>query len=181
MALGNALPYGLRDVQLTPLGPDGKTPGTKVDLPVSRTFSFSETESYEELDGDDAPQATHGAGPVVEWSLEGGGISLEAWAVLAGGTVTTTGITPAQIKSYSKHTSDVRPYFKAEGQSISDSGGDFHQRVYRCKADGSLEGEQAYGAFWLSKASGKGYGSLETGSLGSLYDFVQNETITPIA
>jgi hypothetical protein len=181
MPLGNSLPYGLRDVKITPLGADGKTPGTPIDLPVARTFSFSETEDFEELAGDDQKQATHGAGPVVEWSLESGGISLEAYAAIAGGTVTTSGVTPAQVKTYKKKTTDVRPSFKVEGQAISDSGGDLHGIVYRAKADGSLEGEMAQGAFWLSSASGKGYGSLEAASLDELYDFVQNETAVAIS
>lgn len=179
--LGNSLPYGLRDVKLTPLGADGKTPGTAVDLPVARTFSYADTEDFEELAGDDQKVATHGAGPVVEWSLEGGGISLEAYAVMAGGIVTTSGVTPDQVKTYKKSATDQRPQFKAEGQAISDSGGDLHGLVYRCKADGSLEGEMGNGAFWLTSASGKGYGSLEAGSLDDLYDFIQNETVTPIA
>lgn len=180
MTLGNALPYGLRDVRLTPLGADGKTPGTPVDLPVSRTLSFSETEDFEELAGDDTKQATHGAGPTLEWALEAGGISLEAYAVFAGGTVVTSGVTPAQKKTYTKKTSDARPSFKVEGQAISDSGGDLHGIIYRAKADGALEGEMANGAFWLTAASGKGYGSLETGSIDKLYDYVQNETVTAI-
>lgn len=181
MALGKALPYGLRDVKLTPLGADGATPGTSVDLPVSRTLSFSETEDFEELRGDDTVAASHGSGPVVEWDLESGGISLEAYAVMAGGTVATTGVTPAQIKKYTKNIDDARPYFKIEGQSINDNGGDFHCIIYRAKADGSLEGEMGDGSFWLTAASGKGYGSLEAGTLGDVYDFIQNETTTAIA
>lgn len=180
MALGRALPFGLRDVKLTPLGADGATPGTPVDLPVSRTLSFSETEEFEELRGDDTVAASHGSGPIVEWDLESGGISLEAYAVMAGGTVATSGVTPNQVKTYSKEITDARPYFKIEGQSINDNGGDFHCVIYRAKADGSLEGELGDGSFWLTSASGKGYGSLEAGSLDKVYDFVQNETVTAI-
>jgi hypothetical protein len=180
MPLGNALPYGLRDVRLTPLGADGKTPGTPVDLPVARTLSFSETEDFEELVGDDQRQATHGGGPVVEWSLEAGGLSLVAYAVIAGGVALTSGVTPNQKTVYTKLANDARPQFKIEGQAISDSGGDVHGIIYRCKADGSIEGEMGQGAFWLTAASGKGYGSLEAGSLGKMYDFVQNETATAI-
>lgn len=180
MTLGKALPFGLRDVKLTPLGADGATPGTGVDLPVSRTLSFSETEEFEDPRGDDALQASHGSGPVVEWSLEAGGISIEAYAVMAGGTVTSSGTTPAQIKTFSKSQSDGRPYFKIEGQSINDNGGDFHCLIYRAKADGSLEGELGDGAFWLTAASGKGYGSLEATPLGKVYDFIHHETAVAI-
>lgn len=182
MALASkALPFGLRDVKLTPLGADGGTPGTAVDLPVSRTLSFSETEEFEELRGDDTVAASHGSGVIVEWSLEGGGISLEAYAVMAGGTITSSGTTPNIKKTFSKMETDPRPYFKAEGQSINDNGGDFHCLVYRCKADGSLEGELGNGSFWLTSASGKGYGSLESANTGKSYDFVHNETATAIS
>lgn len=182
MALANkALPFGLRDVKVIPLGTDGATPGASVDLPVSRKLTFSDTEDFEELRGDDTVVASHGGGPTVEWELEGGGISLEAYAVMSGGAVSQTGITPNVIKTYRKLTTDARPYFKIEGQSINDNGGDFHCLIYRAKADGSLDGEMADQSFWLTSASGKGYGSLEAGKTDRSYDFVHNETAVTIA
>lgn len=181
MALANrALPFGLRDVKLTPLGAGGDTPGTAVDLPVSRTLSFSEDEDFEDLRGDDTLVASHGSGPTVSWDLESGGISLEAYAVMAGGTVTSSGVSPNAKKTYSKAITDQRPYFKIEGQSINDNGGDFHAVIYRAKATESLEGELSDGSFWLSSASGKGYGSLEAVPIGKVYDFVHNETAVAI-
>lgn len=172
MALANTLPFGLRDVRLFPLNSAGAR-GTGVDLPVSRTFSFKETVSSEQLEGDDIVQAIHDYQPIVEWELESGGISLEAYAVLAGGTVTATGTTPAQVKTYSKLTSNSRPYFEVEGQAISDSGGDMHCVVYRCKADGDLEGSFENGSFMMTKCAGKGLGRTDNAKL---YDFIQNET-----
>lgn len=182
MALATkALPFGLRKVQLTPLGVDGATPGTSVNLPLGRTLSFAESEDYETLRGDDADQASHGGGPTVEWELESGGISLESYAVMAGGTVTSSGVSPAAKKTYSKSITDARPYFKIEGQAINDNGGDFHCLIYRAKADGSLEGELSDQSFWLTSASGKGYGSLEAGNTGKAYDFIHNETaVAPV-
>ena len=176
MALGTTLPFGLRDVKLWPLNADGSR-GTAVDLPVSRTFSFKETVSSEQLVGDDVIQGSHEYNPVVEWELEAGGYSLEAYAVLAGGTITSSGTTPAQVKTYSKKNTDPRPYFEVEGQAISDSGGDMHAVVYRAKCDGDLDGKFENGNFAMTKASGKAYGRL---SDGKLYDFVQNETTAAI-
>lgn len=176
MPLANTLPFGLRDVRLYPLTSAGAR-GTGVDLPVSRTFSFKETVSAEQLIGDDIVQGSHDYNPMVEWELEAGGYSLEAYVVLAGGTVTATGTTPAQVKTFSKKTTDARPYFEVEGQAISDSGGDMHAVVYRCKCDGDLEGKFENGNFALTKASGKGYGRLDNQKL---YDFVQNETAVVI-
>jgi hypothetical protein len=177
MALGSSLPFGLRDVTLWALDATGAriTPG--VDLPASRTFSFKQTVKAEELLGDDVIIAAHDYQPKVEWELEGGGVSLEVYAVLAGGTVTTSGTTPSTKKTYSKKTTDIRPYFEVEGQAISDSGGDMHAIVYRCKCDGDLDGKFENGAFYVTKASGKGYGRIDNQKL---FDFVQNETATAI-
>lgn len=179
MALADySLPFGLRQVKLTPLDDTGALIDEEaVFLPASRTFSFSETEEFEELQGDDRTVASHGAGPVVEWELEGGGISLAVWKVLSGGTITETGVSPAAIRKFTKKTSDSRPYFQVEGRAISDNGGDLVGVVYRCKADGDLEAEMSNGSFLLTNCSGKGYGDVDTESL---YDWVQNETATPL-
>lgn len=180
MTLGNALPYGLRDVKVRSLGTDGATPGTAVDLPAARVFKFSDTEDFTTLRGDDVDQAEHGSGPTVEWELEHGGISMEAYAIMAGGTVSSSGTTPNQVKTYKKLNTDSRPYFKAEGQSINDNGGDTHGIVYRAKATSAIEGTFQDKEFWVTNAKGKGIGSLESGKTGEVYDFVQNETATAI-
>lgn len=174
-----SLPYGLRDVRLRNFTDAAwTTPGTGIDLPFAQTFSFSEAEDFETLRGDDATVTTRGKGPNVDWELDSGGLPLDALKVMAGGTVTTTGVTPNQVKTFRKSTTDVRPYFKAEGQAISDSGGDMHGLVYRCRATDSIDGEFGDGSFWVTKAKGTGLGSFEPGALNALYDFVQNESVT---
>lgn len=175
------LPFGLRDVKLFPISDSG-TVGSGVDLPVAQTFSFSEAEDFEELRGDDVVAATHGSGPTVEWELENGGISFEAYKVMAGGTVAETGVTPNQTKTFTKLATEARPYFHVEGQAISDSGGDVHAQVFRCKADDSLEGEFANGAFFTTSVSGHGFGDTVGASpTNELYIFTQNETAAAIA
>jgi len=172
------LPYGLRDVRITPMIPGSETLGTAVDLPNARTFSFSEAEDFAELRGDDGLVAIHGQGPAVDWSLEGGGISYEAVRAMFGGTITETGTTPNQIKTFQKTGADIRPYFQVEGQSISDSGGDFHCVLFKARCTGELAGEMSDGNFWLTGASGRAL--PKTNSQGLLYKFVQNETATAI-
>lgn len=169
------LPYGLRDVKLRPLA-TGDVAGTSLDLPNAQTFSFSEAEDFAELRGDDGLVAVHGKGPAVDWQLESGGISLEAVKTMFGGTITTTGTTPAQSKSYAKNGTDVRPYFQVEGQAISDSGGDFHALLFKCRATGELTGSLADGAFWITGSKGK---ALPNGT-GELYILTQNETAVAI-
>jgi hypothetical protein len=171
------LPYGLRGIALTPFTDVGATTmGTPIDLPYARTLSFGEVEDFDNLRGDDSLVAVHGQGPTLEWELESGGISLDAVKVFMGGSVTTTGSAPNQIKTYKKDIADVRPYFKAEGQAISDSGGDLHGVLYRCRMTDKLDGEFGDGVFYLTKGKGIGLGSLVPATLGDLYDFVQNET-----
>lgn len=172
------LPFGLRDVKIKPFAANTETPGTAVDLPNARTFSFSEAEDFEELRGDDGLVAVHGMGAAVDWSLEGGGVSFEAVKAMFGGTIVETGTTPNQKKTYSKIGTDERPYFQVEGQAISDSGGDFHVLIYKCRTTGELSGELADGSFWLTGASGR---ALPLNSSKKLYDFIQNETaVAPV-
>ena len=177
MPLGTSLPYGLRDVKLTPVNADG-TYGTMVDLPNARTFSFAEAEEFTELRGDDQLIAVRGQGAEINWSLEGGGISLEAWAAMAGGTVSESGTTPNIIKTFSKVATDTRPYFLVEGQAISDSGGDFHAKLYKARTSDELEGEMSDGEFLLTGAGGRALPDINNGN--ALYDLVQNETATDI-
>lgn len=177
------LPYGLRDVKITPYTDAAATTlaGASIDFPNGRTLSFSEAEDFEELRGDDAVVTTRGKGAQVSWDLEGGGLSLEAVAAMYGGTITSSGVTPNQKKTYTKAKDDSRPFFRVEGQAISDTGGDVHAVIYRCRATGDLSGEMADGAFWLTGASGVGLPSLVSGDDDAIYDLVQNETATAIA
>lgn len=172
----NALPYGMRDVKLAALDASD-VPGTKVDLPAAQMFSWSETEETTELRGDDVVISIRGKGPKVEWELEAGGISMAAFVLISGGTLTLSGSTPNQIRKIAKAGTDARPYFYAEGQAISDSGGDFHAKVFKCKADASLEGSMTDGEFWISKASGQGIPNVSN----QLYELIHNETATAIS
>lgn len=181
MALSNpSLPFGLRDIRLYPVNADGSL-GSGVNLPAAQTFQFNDTESFQELLGDDITIAAHGAGPTVDWELDAGGISIQAYQIIAGGASAITGTTPNQKNTYTKLTTDQRPYFQVEGQAISDSGGDMHAVVYRCKATGDIEGKMDNGNFSLTKAKGKGYGDTQgTSPTNKLYVFVQNETAVAI-
>jgi hypothetical protein len=177
------LPYGLRDVKITPYTNAAATTlaGSSIDLPNARTLSFSEAEDFEDLRGDDGLVTTRGKGGAVSWELENGGVSLAAVAAMYGGTVAaTSGVSPNQINKFTKLGTDTRPFFQIEGQAISDSGGDWHVILHRCRATGDLTGEMADGAFWLTGASGVALPSLVTATLGTLYTFVQNETAITI-
>jgi len=178
---GTVLPYGLRDLRITPYTDASALTlaSSGIDMANAQMFTFSDTEDFTDLRGDDHLVTSHGNGPQVDWELGAGGIVFEAYQAIAGGTVTTTGVTPNQIKTYSKNVSDIRPSFKIEGQSISDAGGDMHTVVYRCKATGEVTGSQEDGKFWITGAKGTGYANLAS-PVGRLYDFVQNESVVAI-
>lgn len=178
--MSGQLPFGLRDVKVATLTAAGAK-GTLVDLPNARTFSFEEAEDFEELRGDDKVVATRGLGASVDWELEAGGISLEALVVLNGGTLVTTGVTPNIKKTYTKKSTDQRPEFFVEGQALSESGGDFHVVLYRCKATDGISGELADGSFFLTSGSGTALPSKNATTADAIYDFVQNETTAAIA
>lgn len=188
MALGTSLPYGLRDVKLvqyTTLQAD-VFGSTLVDLPNAQTMSFNDTEEYTDLRGDDKLVTSHGQGSQVEWEISSGGISFAAHAILAGGVVIETGISPNQVKRFRKKTSDQRPFFTAMGQAISDAGGDFHGILWLCRSTGNVEGELTDAEFLVPSISGIGFPARVSGMVkgveiqDSIYDFVQNETITSL-
>lgn len=189
MPLGNALPYGLRDTKLIkyPTLAADTFGSTLTDLPVARTFSFNDTEDYEDLRGDDKLYTSHGKGAQVEWDIESGGISFDAYAILAGGVVIDTGISPNQVRRFRKKSLDTRPFFTAIGQAINDNGGDFQSIVYRCRSTGNVEGELSDGSFLIPKVSGIGFPCLVTGLVNAteindtIYDFVYRETAGSIA
>lgn len=189
MTLGTSLPFGIRDVKLIPY-PDLTATDfgtTLIDLPNIQTFSFTEAEDYTELRGDDQLVTSHGNGAQLDCSLESGGISMEAYQALNGGTIIETGVSPNQVKRYRKLVTDQRPFFAAIGQAISDSGGDLHSIVYRARATGDIAGEFADSAFFIPTTDFTGFPCLVSGNLdgeeieGALYDFAQHETITSIA
>lgn len=175
---GESLPFGIRDIKVMPVDADGEV-GTMVDLPNGQTLSFEESEDFEELRGDDRVVVKRGKGAMVAWELEAGGISLEALVVMNGGELTISGTTPAVVKTYKKKDTDQRPVFRVEGQAIAEAGGDFHTVLYNCKADESLSGEFADGAFFVTSASGSALGDVNNDN--AIYDFVQNETAVAIA
>lgn len=176
-----ALPYGIRDVKLTPYADAAGTVlgTTSYDLPNMQTLTFAEKEEFQELRGDDRIVTTRGKGAQVDWSLEAGGISPRCWAIFTGGEVIEAGVLPNRSTTMRKRGSDSRPYFRAEGQAISDSGGDVHTILYRCRCNDSIEGEFKDGEFFVTSASGIGLPLLDdTNDI--LYDIVQNESKTSI-
>lgn len=177
-----ALPYGIRDIRVIAYTTAAATTlgSTLVDLANAQTMSFTEKEEFQQLRGDDRVVTTRGKGPSLDWDLEAGGYTLPAYAVIAGGTVTDSGVTPNIKRRYTKLDTDSRPFFRSIGQAISDSGGDFHVVIYKARATGDIQGEMSDGEFVVPSISGEGFGSSVVADNGAVYDLVQYESVTPI-
>jgi len=175
--VSDALPYGVRDIKLTQYTDAlGMVLGTtSVDLPYIQTLNFTEAEEFSELRGDDKMITTRGRGAMVNWDLEAGGISAQAWAIFSGGSVIESGLTPNRIVQLLKKSTQSRPWCRIDGKIISDSGGDVLVRIYRCRANGDIGVNFADGEFTTTSVSGVGYPLLDdTNDL--LYSIFRRET-----
>jgi hypothetical protein len=172
----DALPYGLRQVMLTPFTDAQGTvlSTTSYPLPVAMTLGFSETEQFDELRGDDVLVAVHGRGAQVDWSLEAGGISITAWSIVSGAMVIEEGVMGSRVTRLRKSGDDQRPYFRIDGRAISDEGGNFIGRIYKAKANGRLQADLRGGAFQTARIDG--IGMPLSGDQGRwLYEFIIHE------
>ena len=175
------LPYGIRQIRLTPyLDAQGTClADVSYPLPVAMTLGFSETEQYDELRGDDVLVAVHGRGPQVDWSLEAGGMNMTCWSLLSGGLVIEEGVAPTRVTRMRKSGDDLRPYVRIDGRAISDSGGNLKTRIYRAKANGRLQADLRGGAFQTSRIDGIGLPMVGDGGRW-LYEFIHDETDSAI-
>jgi len=182
LAVPDALPYGIRQILLTPyLDAQGtQLADVSYPLPVAMTLGFSETEQYDELRGDDILVAVHGRGPQVDWSLESGGLPITPWSIISGAMVIEEGVAPYRAIRLRKSGNDLRPYFRIDGRVISDSGGNIVARIYRAKANGRLQADQRGGAFQTSRIDGIGL-PMQGDEGRWLYEIIRSETDSPLS
>ena len=164
-------PFGIRDIKLTDV-----TGTTQVDLPNERVMSFSERLVSGEMRGEGKTVAVVAEVDAVEFELEAGGISLEAYALMSGRTATESGTTPALVNTLSGSGADRYPYFKVYGKSLGDGDDDIHVKLYKCKLTSGIEGRLEDGEFWVTRCSGV---AVDDGTNG-IWDIVQNETATDL-
>lgn len=163
-------PYGLRDVQITPSG------GSLTNLPVARTLSFTATFSSDTLRGDDSVAAVVSFVDHLEWSIESGGIPLDALAGMVGNAVATTGTSPNEVETLTLSAGDNLPYFQIEGRSLGDTTDDAHVVIFKAKIT-SLEGSFGDQEFFITTCSGI---AIDDGTNG-IIDIIRNETAAAIS
>lgn len=158
--------YGLRDIKITSL--DG---ATQVDLPAARTLTWSETSVSDELRGDDTIVSAIAFVEGLEWTLEAGGISLEAYALLTGETVVSTGVTPNRQQKITRQAGRSYPYVKVYGRSLGDQGDGAWILLNKVKVN-TMEGNMTNQEFYITNCSGTGIKDAS----GNLYDLIKLET-----
>lgn len=165
MALAGTLrPFGLREITV-------KRSGAPVKLPAAMTLSFKEVLNSGEMHGNDATQAVVAVADKVEWSLESGGISLEAFTEMTGRAIVLSGTGTTEVNTMTARAGDIYPYFEIRGRSVGDDSGDIHVILPKCKLTDGMQGEFKDGEFFVTSCSGI---AVDDGT--ALYQLVQNET-----
>jgi hypothetical protein len=159
-------PFGLRDIKLTTI-----PAGTQVDLPAAQQLKVTPTLIEGTLTGDDALKAHAAFIRGAEWEMTAGGITLEAYAVITGRTMATSGTTPNAYKTLTVRAGDAMPYFKIYGKALGVGTDDIHCKILKAKCR-SMEGELKEGEFLITKCSGI---AIDDDSVG-VWQWVQNET-----
>jgi hypothetical protein len=163
-------PFGLRDVKVTDI-----TGTTQEDLPAARTLRWRERLATGELTGDDVIKTVVSSLQAIDWELEGGGISLDAWALLTGRTPSESGTTPNRTYTMTASGGDVFPWVKIYGKSVGDSSDDVHVKLFKAKVT-ALEGTFGENEFFVTRCEGV---AVDDGTNG-IADVVQNETATDL-
>jgi len=152
-------PYGLNRLWLTPYtdGDGTVLSDTSYRMPIARKLAFTEDSDTDTLDGDDKMGVGSEDKPSgVTGSIEVGGLDLMAWKILTGGELIEEGVAPNITRILRKRGSDKRPFFRVDGQSLSNSGtSDTICRIYHCKA-GKIQNDSALSTFQTPSVDFKG-------------------------
>lgn len=163
---GSGYIYGLRDIKLTNMAGD-----TQVDLPAAQKLTWSESVVNDVLRGDDTKVSIVSFIEGGEFSIEAGGISLEAYAMLTGETVTATGTTPDRTDTLVRTGGANYPYLKVYGRALDDGIGGVHVLLHKAKIT-SLEGNLGNQEFYITKCDGE----FLPDSSNELYTIIKYET-----
>lgn len=174
-----SLVLGINNAKIAELTMDDSTELTYdkfVNVPGITALSLTPEFDEKELRGDEKVLDHRTKLIAIEWSFENVMLSLDALAILEGGTVTTDGATPDETYTYSVTDRDLPKYFKLQAKSDYTEVGDIHIVLYKCKANEvevTLEGEE----YATVSASGKAIGTVNNGKV---RDIIFNETAKEI-
>jgi len=152
--------YAVTDAKIAAVTADtaaSTTYGTLIDVPGIKSVTVSGDINTVELRGDNTLLDANSTLTNLTVEFEYAKLSLDALAVMAGGTVTDTGATVAEIATYRRLGSDTFGYFKFEAKTptagTDDVTGDGHIVLYKCIMSGFPEigmAEEDYKTFSVS-------------------------------
>lgn len=157
------MPYGMNQIKV-------KIGGTVVELPNALKLTFKEKFVSAEGRGGDRLVAIASAKDGLEWEMEATGISLEAYALMTGLTVSNTGNTPNRKTTLSSSSTNRYPYFEIYGKALGVGADDVHYKIVNAKLTEGMGAPLADGE--IAKSSFKGEALT--------WEITQNETAAAI-
>lgn len=164
-------PFGLNDVKLVSFD----TTPVQVDLPDAQTMQVTPRLKSGELHGDDKLVSVVSMLEGADFSLESGGIPLEAYALMLGLTATEAGTAPNLTNTLTMTGAARMPWFKVYGKSLGEGDDDVHVKLRKCKLTKAPEGSLQDGSFFVTSLSGV---CVDDGT--AVMEIVQNETATTL-
>lgn len=118
------------------------TYGTVIAVPEIKTLLLQPAFSKKVLRGGGQLLSVRSKMTEINFTMTYAKLNLDAEAVIFGGAVSDTGVTPNQASSYDQLGSDALPYFWLEAwtDGADTIGGDAHIILYKCIADNESVG-----------------------------------------
>ena len=151
----NSMPFGMNQIKVG-LGTPGSETTVRT-LPAGMTLKFKERAVSGRGRGGDALVALAGAPNGVEWEMEALGISLEAYTLMTGGTVTLTPESaPGEADATNVLPSNTgrNPYFNIYGKALGVGIDDVHYVIINAKVTEGMDAPLADGEFTKSAFKG---------------------------
>lgn len=155
------------------------TYGSAIELPGLQKMEIVSQVTEKPMKNDEKVLDYYVKTDFISWAFNSTKISLEALAVLEGGTLTLSGTTPNRVYTYSTDDSSTPKYFKLEAKAnyTTEETGDFHLKMYKCKVN-SIDIQYLSSDYAIVTATGV---AIQTINNGKIKDNVINETATAIS
>jgi len=176
---------GIDDAKIFELTADSDSSGdnvltyaTAIEVPNIQKMELTDVVTEKPLSKDEQVFDYSVKRDYIAWAFQSAKISLDALAILEGGAVTTTGVTPNQVNTYSITESSIPKYFKLEAKANYSAGevGDFHLKLYKCKAN-NIDIQYVANDYAIVSVTGV---AIPTKHDGRIKDYVINETPSEI-
>ena len=112
----DAIPFGIEDLKVYVLDA-ADAPGTAVDVPGIRGFTYTEESESDEWEGDNQVIAVARQPTALTGTVELGILKAAVFAAFIGGTATTSGTTPNQITTLESAADKGTQYVQIVGQA----------------------------------------------------------------